>query len=51
MDQLKEKGIEVVTFTDEERTAYLDIMRSKAWPQLEEIYGAEIFKQLKENLA
>lgn len=51
MDQLKEKGIEVVTFTDEERAAYLDIMRSKAWPQLEKIYGAEIFKQLNENLA
>ena len=51
MDQLKEKGIEVVTFTDEERAAYLDIMRSKAWPQLEKIYGAEVFKQLKENLA
>lgn len=51
MAELTEKGIEVVTFTDEEREAYLDIMRSKAWPQLEEIYGAEFFSQLRESLA
>lgn len=49
--QLQEKGIEVVTFTDEEREAYLGVMRDFAWPQLEEIYGAEFFDELRENLA
>lgn len=51
MEELAEKGIDVVTFTDEEREAYLNIMRDKAWPQLEEIYGSEFFSQLRENLA
>jgi len=51
MEQLKEMGIEVVTFTDEERAAYLEVMRTKAWPQLEEVYGSEFFAQLKNNLA
>lgn len=48
--ELTEKGIEVVVFTDEERAAYLDIMRDRAWPQLEEIYGADFFSQLREKL-
>ncbi len=51
LEDLTEKGIEVVTFSDEERAAYVEIMREKAWPQLEEIYGEEFFSNLRANLA
>ena len=49
--QLREMGIEVVTFTDAERSAYEDHVREVAWPKLEDIYGKEFFDGLREAVA
>ena len=41
MDLLREMGIEVIEFTDEERAAMAADIRENVWPELAKTFGAD----------
>lgn len=46
MEKMKEKGIEIVTFSDEELKAFADHVRKTTWPKLKDKLGEEIYNGL-----
>ncbi|RQD71912.1 MAG: C4-dicarboxylate ABC transporter [Tindallia sp. MSAO_Bac2] len=41
---LEEHGAEIIEFTDEELQAMADKVRAEVWPEIEDEYGAELFR-------
>lgn len=50
MDKLREKGVEVVEFTDEEVKANAEKCREITWPVLEEAFGKDVMDGLRADL-
>lgn len=50
MDLMREKGITVVEFTDEERAAIAADIRENVWPDLAETYGQEYLDAIVDSL-
>ncbi len=49
-DQLREMGIEVIEFSEEERDAMAAAVRETSWTELESVFGKEFFDGLKESM-
>jgi len=50
MDKMRDKGIEVVEFTDEEVQANAEKCREMTWPKIEKEYGKEVMDGLKADI-
>ena len=50
MDELREKGVNVVTFTPEEMAAMAAEVREQVWPQIKDELGDEVYGKLKEKV-
>lgn len=50
MDLMREAGIEVIEFTDEERAAIADDIRENVWPELAKNLGQDFVEQITEML-
>ena len=50
MDLMREMGIEVVEFTDEEVMANAEKCREMTWPKIEKEYGKEVMDGLKADI-
>ncbi len=48
--KLKDAGIQVIEFTDEEKKAIADDVREYVWGQLEDAYGADFLQGLRDSL-
>ena len=48
IDKLKEKGWEILEFSDEEMTAIKARIREKVWPQVGEVVGDDLLKRISE---
>lgn len=46
VEQMKEAGWEILDFTDAERTAMVDHIKSNVWPELSEVIGQETMNKL-----
>ncbi|MGD9566799.1 MAG: TRAP transporter substrate-binding protein DctP [Sedimentibacter sp.] len=50
IQMFKDEGINVIEFTDEQIEEISTKVRSEVWPQLEDIFGKEIFDKIKTEL-
>lgn len=50
LDKLREAGINVVTFTDEELENFANVVRKDVWPIIKDEIGDEIYQRLKTEL-
>lgn len=50
MDLMKEYGITIVEFTDEERAAIAKDVRENVWPNLAKTYGGDYLNEIAESL-
>ena len=49
-DQLREMGIEVIEFSEEERAAMAEAVRTTSWAELESVFGKEFFDGLRASM-
>lgn len=49
-DLLREAGVEVYSFTDEELKGFAEKVRREVWPVIEDEYGREFFRELTKDL-
>lgn len=49
-EKLKEEGIEVIEFTDEELNGFAKKVRDTVWPQIKDEYGAQLFDKVTKDI-
>ncbi|WP_176461856.1 TRAP transporter substrate-binding protein DctP [Anaeromicrobium sediminis] len=49
-NKLKEEGIKVIEFTDEELANFAKKVRETVWPEIKDEFGAELFDSVTENI-
>ena len=48
--RLRDYGIEVITFTDEELDNFAKKIRKSVWPEVEDVIGPELIKKVSEHI-
>lgn len=51
LDAMREAGIEVVTFSDEELAQFADVVRQEVWPEIGDELGEEVMERLEAAVA
>ncbi|MCF7934776.1 MAG: TRAP transporter substrate-binding protein DctP [Synergistales bacterium] len=50
MEKMKERGIEIVNLTEEERSALAEYIRNTTWPKFEDKFGKDMMDKVRESV-